>query len=378
MIPKKGTVGFRPDLVWIPHMNCKDNCPHCILKPSPITTDDEVREMMEAVKRHGLTTAVYIANQSEPNALKFAREDEFRLNKVVELKDSLEPPYDDVLRLHRMGALFLFSLHGHTEELHRLFSRGDGNFRKTVDSIRKAKELGLRTIVNCVFHRKNCRSVEAICDFVFQNGGGKIRLIKLSSAPRAANNMPGLFMEPDDIVAFFKIVNKVRQKYRAAPFGIEIQRQSFGTVLSWAEIQLARLQTRLTGRKQSYYCTCGREHVTIHPKTKLVYHCRFSITNERFAIGHWDDDKGIVIDRDTWFERLAEKIGEPCRSCKLLGSCGGGCRGSAIVEKQQRTGELDIYAGYDSCPVALGVRTPLSVYRPKQLFRKAVSCLLSL
>ena len=76
-------------------------------------------------------------------------------------------------------------------------------------------------------------------------------------------------------------------------------------------------------------------------------------------IGEIDEKKGLVITEDWPF--TFDKIGEPCKSCDILETCGGGCRGTTICEHLLTTGELDFDAGLKTCPVALGVEVPSSL-----------------
>jgi len=73
--------------------------------------------------------------------------------------------------------------------------------------------------------------------------------------------------------------------------------------------------------------------------------------------GHTEELHRLLAPEKGSFDRtvadIHEGLEEPCRSCAVLGWCGGGCRAAVLAEHRSRTGVTDVAAGHADCPVAL-------------------------
>lgn len=362
-----------PNFVWILHQNCTSNCPHCFWRPVPTSTNDEIRELIDSVRSHGCTAGLQLADQHSPDALELMVETGFidqveeEGRKVIELKDSL-PEQDWLEKMVEKDVTFVFSLHGHDPETHKLISHS-ADFSHTFAGIKEAQRRGLRVFLNTVVHKGNCRSVVEICDLAADNGVKRIRFLRLQPSPRAMQHLSNLFMDTPDVFDFFEHFNRAREKHYGN-LEIEMISPTFGPYYSRLEYLIARVLSMLKGSKQGFFCDCGSRTVCLIPKTRQIYPCRFIVADPRFAIGYWDDEKGVVIDKPTWFDGFEENIKEPCRSCKILKQCGGYCRAQAISNHYWRTGELDFHAGVHGCTVPQGVYRPLLASDYWDIFKK--------
>jgi len=330
-----------------------------------MSTEEEAKRLISSIEAKGYTVALQVTDQSTPSALKFIQDQGFiemmddPETKIVELKDSLPDEEQTLRKMSQAGVTFVFSLHGPTEELHSIICDEEGNFGRVLKSIEEAKKLDLRVFVNTVVHKGNYRSLVKLADLLVGYQIKKIRFLKLISSPRAMENMPDLFLTNDELVEFYGIFEKLRKEYKGRlEFGLI--NQTFGPFPTKLEFRLNQLLSWLTFKRQSFYCRCGTYSVCVHPHTLDIYQCRFTITNPSFVIGKWNFEKGIIQHKATWFKDFSEKIGEPCRSCRILARCGGYCRAQAISNKFRLTGEFDIYSGFENCPVALGIYKPLT------------------
>jgi len=163
------------------------------------------------------------------------------------------------------------------------------------------------------------------------------------------------FLTSDQIGDVLNEVLSMLHEYRARGLEILIQ-PTWGPIFTPFERKLFRWAKAFSKR---HYCPGGRQLFGVNPKNNGVYSCCYTVNLDPLKIGALDARKGIVLTEE-WPFRI-DKIGEPCRSCDILETCGGGCRGTSMCEHLLATGELDFYAGFANCSVALGVTVPGSL-----------------
>ncbi len=337
---------YREILVF--HNNCEQSCKHCVVKPSPACDLEETEKLINSLQQGPHKIRVYFSDQTQQNIRGVIK----RLGyNTIELKDKVESSH--VKELAETKPVFGFSLHGHRADIHELICQ-KGNFHTTIHALKEAKRLHLPNVrIYSVVHGKNYRYVEDLCNLLEEYNVSTVIFLKLTCAGMARRMVSDMFLDTRSYVEFFHIFENVKKKFRGR-MEVILESKLWGPKYSRLKISLIQLMG-LFSRKQKFFCKGGREKITIHSKTKEVFPCYSAMGDRRFCLGYYDEDRGIIIKNSLWLKDLIEKIGEPCKSCKLLWWCGGHCRGSAISEHLRLSGEFDIYAGHSYCPVALGI-----------------------
>ncbi len=334
-------------IIEILHQNCPHNCKHCFLQPTPRSTEKRAAEIAQNATAAGHNVVMRPAAGEQKDGIRLLKK--FGApGGIVPLKDRLPAGATEI-----QGVLgYEFSLHGHTEEVHRLIVGEPGNFEKTVKSIRGAVAAGLPGVfTNHVLHRENYRHVENFYDFACDLGLSSIVFIKLNAAPQARHRIPELLLEPDDLKELIHRLRRLRRRAGRGP-KIRVNAKSFGVLLSRRQYLRIRAHLLVKRSFRSRICVCGDKKVTVHAGTGDVFPCRYFAAEPAFRIGRWDSNRGLVLDHNIWCLDRLEKIGEPCRSCPILRWCGGGCKVAVIADHFHRTGERDPYVGHEHCPVA--------------------------
>ena len=341
--------------------NCKKNCKHCFCKPSTVSTIQKTEQLLDSLLKKKQNVKVYITDQSRPEIRNIIKRVEYNL---VELKDEIN--INHVNELKQPGTLFGLSLHGHKAGIHDLLCH-KGNFDKTIKALEKARQNNLPNVrIYCVIHKKNYLYIEDLCDLVEKYGVKNVTFLRLSYMGFARNLPDNIFLDKQSYIHFFDIFNRVRARFENR-VDISLVPQHWGP-RSRTMVIFNYLHKILKGRYK-YFCAGGHDKITIHSGNKEVYPCTYLVTDSRFRMGRYDENKGILIENPIDDSRLLEKIGEPCRSCRFLRWCGGYCRGIAVNEHLRLTGEFDIYAGHEYCPIALGIKNPLDIRKTKNAVR---------
>jgi radical SAM protein with 4Fe4S-binding SPASM domain len=239
-----------------------------------------------------------------------------------------------------------FGINGPDAETHELLgSRKD--FEVVLANLRKIRNKK-NIEINCIIHGKNWHLLEEMCRLAHDEGVSLLQLIKLRYVGRATNLPKDYFMSKEQIKKFFKKYYQLRKNYKPT----QIILRNWGPQFSKTRIAIYKT----FGRRfhSNHLCKCESVHVTIKADSKEIYPCLYSVAVPEMKIGHFDSEKGLVFTKGR-LEKLQEKIREPCKSCKILNNCHGGCRSEAISEKTRLKGEFDLYAGYENCPVDMRV-----------------------
>ena len=189
-------------------------------------------------------------------------------------------------------------------------------------------------------------------DHVLSLGADKLILNKLIFLGNGMKLSREFFLTSEQIRDVLSEVIAGLREYRAKGLEILIQ-PTWGPIFTPFARKLFKYGSPLSRR---HYCPGGRQLFGVNPKNNGVYACAYTVNLDPLKIGELDDRKGLVLTEE-WPFRI-DKIDEPCKSCDILKTCGGGCRGSSMCDHLLETGELDFYAGFTKCPVALGVEMP--------------------
>lgn len=334
-------------IVEVLHQNCPHDCGHCFLHPTPRSTEERVTEIAQKASAAGHHVVVRTAAGEQKDGIRLLKKFGAPWG-IVPLKDRFPA---EAARIPGTSA-YEFSLHGHTEGLHRMIVGEPGNFGRTVKAIREAIAAGLPGVfANHVLHKENYRHVEDFYEYARELGLESIVFCKLNATPLAKRRMPDLLFEPGDLEDLIRRMRRLRRRaVRRPQFRVSVE--SFGVLLSRRQYLRIRAGLLLNQHFKKPFCVCGDEKVTVHAGTGDVYPCQYFVSDSSFRIGRWDPDRGLVLDRNRWCLDRLQKIEEPCRSCPILPWCGGGCRVVVIAEHLRRTDVKDPYVGYEHCPVA--------------------------
>lgn len=355
--------------IWVFHDNCERSCAHCMCKPTPRCNVNETRELIDSLQRKGYKTKLYITDPGSEEVLSMVNLFGYT---YMELKDKIDITFLSQLTVN--SPELILSLHGHEAGLHELLCE-TGNFQLTMKAMKKAQNSNLRNLtINSVVHRRNYQYIEDLCDLVFKHGAMVVKFIKLGYAGRARKLPEDMFLDAKTCAEFFRLFERVKKTYRGR-MEVIVDRRAWGQYYSKFTASLMGAVARLLN-KQVFVCQAGFEKIAIHSKTKDVFPCHLGVANRHSKIGYYDERKGLVIEKSIYGgnrSNLLERIGEPCNHCKILRWCGGGCRGVAIYDTYQQTGNIDIYAGQPLCPIGLGVTPIFSAEEIRRVFRRVLS-----
>lgn len=359
--------------VYIFNDNCRNLCKHCFCKPTPPCSLEETESLINSLEQQDYDVKVMFTDQTDPNILKTVK---YLGYDMVELKDKIDTNF--VRELEQVNTTFGISLHGHRADIHELLCR-KGNFETTINALKKTKQLNLRNVrVYCVIHKKNCLYIEDLCKLAIRYGVAKIIFLRLSYGGMARNLPEDMFLDKESYVQFYHLFERVRDKYRNT---IDLGLLVHHWYPKYSRLAAALIQViELVSKKQRYFCQGGREKIAVHSKTKEIFPCIHTVTDSRLRLGYYDEDRGVVIEKSLWLKDLIEKIGEPCKSCKLLRWCGGHCRAMAINDNLLIKRKFDLYAGQTFCPVAFGITKTIDfeeVKRSLLKMKKMLRCFLA-
>jgi len=329
-------------LVLVLENSCRLGCPHCFVDAGQGDFDQARRV---AFKAHDLGYKAYFyATQITKRCFeiyKYIGQD-LDDGSICVRAEFAERQLDGLVsQSGRVG----FSIHGARKETHELIT-GPGTWERTLDGIRAVRNANKFGKINlwCTLHGKNYREVTEICELAADLGVHFLNFQKLSFLGRARSLPSEWFLGRDEIGHILRMIQTV--------YDANDPRYPHITLApNWGitEHQAARFEE---GKKLDYYptkqyCPAGRQHFTVHSRTLAVYSCHHFAADERFIIGRWTDD-GLLVERDNFHETL-RSLEEPCGSCNIAETCGGGCRAEAVGEHMRLTGEYNPYAGLTTC-----------------------------
>jgi len=310
----------------------------------------------------GYNTRVYFSDQSDPRLLDILKRvsyDEIELNNRVVT--------DYVKELSTTNPIFGFSLHGHRADIHEILTQ-EGNFDVTIDAIKKARKLNLPNLrVFSVLHSRNYMYMQEMCELLQKYDFSHLQFTKLNYAGGAQELPDDLYMDQDAFVHVVKTYEKLKAKY-SGTMELSLSKM-YGPTHSRLKVHFLGLITPFM-KRQRRACHGGIEKIIVDAKTKKIFPCVWTTGEEWINLGYYDEEKGLVFEKKTWFEDIESKIGEPCKSCKILRYCGGYCRSAAIAETNRLTGKIDLYAGFPRCPVSLKITKFVKSHEVKSFFAR--------
>lgn len=265
------------------------------------------------------------------------------------------------------------SLHGADAETHALLTRKTDSFFKVLQTIKECKTNfpSVQIHALCTVHKKNFQELDKIAELCMKIGVNYLNFIKLSYLGQARQLGSEWYLDKKDIRHVVKMVERLESQCRGAlnvtmmsnwgmseSFADGIKKLSHASGAEKDELQLkywwaeAVCCSPKIEEHENWYthfrcCPAGREQIAVHTDSRKIYPCHLFIADDRFVLGSWRNARPEITYSP--FDKLYEKIAEPCQSCNILEICGGGCRGEAIAEKERISGRLDPYAGMENC-----------------------------
>jgi radical SAM protein with 4Fe4S-binding SPASM domain len=335
---------------WVVHHTCRNHCLHCFLG-GPSSEDDlleKTGEMCTRLQSAGFDAQIYATDQTGDDFSRLADIAGRRLPNIQVHTGNLEDNRQD---LSETVSLTLMSREAGPHDL--ITSKGNhSRTLKIIDQLRQRRKSF--EVWSCLFS-ENYEHLPEFFDFISGLGASRIYLNKLIFLGSAMELPKEYFLTTDQIKIVLKQVLGLLRRYRQKGLDIRLQ-PSWGPLFTSFEQSLYRFGRIFSKRK---FCPGGRQSFGIDPTNGGVWSCVYAAKVDPVKIGHVDENGDIVVTAEWPFE--SDKIGEPCRSCEILPACGGGCRGTAIVEHLIAKGELDHLAGFANCPVKLGIEVPGSL-----------------
>jgi len=337
------TPAAQPALVWLYHNNCRRSCVHCFCAALEAGDDSATQQTARDLERMGVRFSIYATDQLAGELDHLSPQ---LANAPLVARDGVR---EGALEARSNICHVILSLHGASAAVHELLAP-EGDFAATLAEVRKLREEDEQKElhISCVVHSGNCSRLEELCGFFAELGAVEVNFLKLCYAGKAKDLPSHFFLTGEQIRRFMRTYFRVRHRFK--PLRITLA-DGWGPQYSRFRQWMYRLFQRRDSRR---LCGCGKEQVVVLSGSNDVYPCRYVLAEPEYRIGHFDSSEGVVITND-WLEGLPQGIGAPCRSCKILHICGGGCRSIAVTEKQRLEGVTDFRAGLPHCPVNMRV-----------------------
>lgn len=218
-------------------------------------------------------------------------------------------------------AVMAVSLHGYDAKSHERFNGVKGSYDKAIESISYYNKLGLNVRCVVVLNGYNYNKMDRILLKCIEAGASEIFIDRYEDGGIGATNSNQYNLKPTNeqfreaLTQIIKIRNM--ELIPKEHFG-------FGTAIPYC------LDRRMFEEQMLSTCGAGTQFCAISPSGDL------RICNQSTVI------YGNVLEKDideiwsyknTSNFRNLEWVEEPCKSCKLLNSCQGGCRVDANCKK---------------------------------------------
>ncbi len=227
------------------------------------------------------------------------------------------------------------SLEGPNAEIHDRL-RGEGNFLKTVDGIKKLIRIGITPIVSTALSKYNEAYIEDTSRFLSGLGLKEHNILWIHVKGRGADNLSELYVSPEKSTRIMQELKKVYKEQE----------------LIFDNIESLKVRVRAKRGRKNDLCNNCYEKVCVNSDGH-VYPCASLNGDSRF-------DSGSVREqslKDIW---LHSKVMAQCRensvinkagcsSCYLKYFCGGGCTSHSYYASEADTGKGSIQSEDPYC-----------------------------
>ncbi|PXV93719.1 radical SAM protein with 4Fe4S-binding SPASM domain [Lachnotalea glycerini] len=328
-----------PNAIWVHATNiCNLNCQFCYSDANAkgIKNIDyhEVLEFLKELPKEHRKKVIISGGEPflYPNLLPLVsglKELEFTVNIITNGTVGREIYPDIIPRID----LLQVSVDGTKEEINQK-TRGNHSLEKTLESIKYAKELGVKEIyISFTATKYNVCDLPSFPEFLYDNRISHMHVTKLLPVGRGEINKedlsPNIYKYAEYLEQFkqnLKIVNqKIHYKRECEEIFLEDKEKTKYLTVSFASDRLNNVMYsyKVTG------CGSGDATVSINFDGK-IYPCT-SLNGEEDCIGDIKTDsiEGIIGKGQELARMLCVDQIPLCKSCKFRYFCGGGCRACA-------------------------------------------------
>lgn len=195
--------------------------------------------------------------------------------------------------------------------------RGVDGFEAAARGLELLRRRKIPVGVNCVVTRANFAHLDELARFLRINGVSDLLLLRLQPSGRAAESYLDQRLTPQQRREFYPLLHRLSRRHHIR-WSVDCGTLPF---LYWHGPQ--RWHMRLTGGEG---CRAGSEIVEIDANGR-VHPCSFTeeaLDAATDLASGWQNAVGFER-----FRQWADHAPEPCRSCRYLGLCHGGCRNVA-------------------------------------------------
>ncbi len=228
---------------------------------------------------------------------------------------------ENVKKLSNAGlSLCQVSLDCHIPEVNDKL-RGKGVCKKVIEGIKRLKKAGIITGVDCVVTSNNLEHIVGFVRFLDKLGVDYFTLLKLK--PGALTEEEFLRLSPDP-KEYAKVIRKIAEIQDEINIKVTLDCGSINVMqMAFTDQELKTVPV--------LGCPVGHTQIVINPDGD-VYPCA-ALLGKEFLLGNVlkDDLEKIWLENPILKElrQVKKNIKEPCKSCKHLDICRGGCRGIA-------------------------------------------------
>jgi radical SAM protein with 4Fe4S-binding SPASM domain len=233
------------------------------------------------------------------------------------------------------------SLQGATSSVHEAINRTPGTFERTLESVRRFKELGLWVGVHFVPMRPNWKDVVSLAEMCAHLQVDELAILRFVPQGRGSANQShlGLFEEFSELLSTLQEMRRTFSDRIHIRIGSPLNFCSFYPVLE-----------REGGFGCPVPCSAGISSCTILPTGDVVPCPALKHQTTEVAGNVLHEPFAAIWSRSPVFSELRafdyRKLTGPCHSCEFLSACRGRCLAQRIIAWG------DMYQGPDpSCPV---------------------------
>ena len=324
---------------------CEYNCLHCCYNTKKNISYKKIKKEMIKLQLNGHVVNLY---DLSPNSKTIGL---FKLTKQLENGEhqgfnwlNLTPEFpltkDNIEYLKKTKAALHYSIFGSTKEKNSIITGDINSFNRLLMHVIRIRKLLPNNYLSLfmVLHKKNIDEIPGIikiCEKIHFNG---FEVAFLAYINKARNKrFKGLYLNDEDIKRFNSIIKKI-SKQTNIHISVDRTCGPSNPILEKCNIWAPPIK--------GAYCGCAINQFTVMLGSNLVFPCAAMAGDKRLAIGRYKDGE-IKINKKFDFD--LNKVGEPCKSCKLLPSCRGGCRADAIFYELEKTGKYNYSAGQRRC-----------------------------
>ena len=214
----------------------------------------------------------------------------------------------------------VFSIHGHTPELHDMMTTKEGGFNNLLESIKRTVKLEFFTELHFVPTKINYKSLPEIMDLLKLLNVDKLSVLRFVPQGRGKENISSLELNSEEITELRDILHKLKKEHSSLRFR------------AGAPFNCFQLGTPT-------FCTAGIDKATIKADAS-VFPC---VSMKDFVI---DKDNNILtrsladIWRDSVLFNLTRislriiKEQSECKYCNHFKECRGGCLSQRIISNR--------------------------------------------